>query len=213
MTTIGTGFVMDNTYLTLEYNSKSRWLSYWYQISETMEDSPSNVLLIGKGSGITGNAIRQLSGSKTGVLTVDINNAVNPDVAGDVRLLPFASDSFDVAVCCQVLEHIPFNEFSTALRELHRVAKKRVIISLPHKRKHFKLSYHVPFLKERTIIIKHPFTVKHCKSKQHYWEICRGVSKKEVKKHLTRYFDIRKEFLNEINCTHRFFVLQRKNIR
>jgi len=203
---------MDNTYLTLKYNSKSRWLSYWYQISETMEVSPANVLVIGKGSGIAESSIKYFSNGKTNVITVDINNAINPDVAGDVTQLPFASDSFDVAICCQVLEHIPFNKFSTALCELHRVAKKRVIISLPHKRKYFKLSYHVPFLKERTIIIKHPFTVKNCNSKQHYWEICRGVSRKEVIKHCTGYFDIEKEFLNEINCNHRFFVLKRKNI-
>lgn len=203
---------MDNTYLSLRYNSKSRWLSYWYQIAETLEVSPSRVLLIGKGSGVTENAIRQLSGRKTMVFTMDINNSVDPDVAGDVTQLSFAGDSFDVAICCQVLEHIPFNKFSTALRELHRVAKKRVIISLPHKRKHFKFSYHVPLLKERTFIIKHPLTTKHCSSKQHHWEITRGVSRNHVVNEINKLFDIEKEFLNEINCEHRFFILKRKNI-
>jgi ubiquinone/menaquinone biosynthesis C-methylase UbiE len=202
---------MDNSYLTLQYNSKSRWLSYGYQISETMEVSPANVLLIGRGSGITENAIRQLSGGKTRVLTVDINNAVIPDVVGDVTQRPYENDTFDVAVCCQVLEHIPFDRFPDALRELHRVAKKRVIISLPHKRKHLRLSYHVPFLKERTVIIKHPFTTKYCSSKQHHWEITRGVSRKHVVKEINKFFDIEKEYLNEINCEHRFFILKRKD--
>jgi ubiquinone/menaquinone biosynthesis C-methylase UbiE len=212
MTGIEDCFVMDNSYLSLKYNSKSRWLSYWYQIAEALEVAPSGVLLIGKGGGFTENALRKLSGGKTAVFTMDINKSLGPDVAGNVTQLPFAGDSFDVAVCCQVLEHIPFNEFSTALRELHRVAKKRVIISLPHRRKHFKLSYNIPFLKERTIILKNPFTARHCSSKQHYWEISRGVSKTEVKSCLGRYFEIEKEFLNEINCDHRFFVLKRKKI-
>ncbi|MBI4847601.1 MAG: class I SAM-dependent methyltransferase [Nitrospirae bacterium] len=201
---------MDKTYLTLEYNSKSRWLSYWHQISEALEVSPASVLIVGKGSGITGNAIKQLSAGGTKVVTVDINSAVNPDVVGDVTRLPFEGDAFDVAICCQVLEHIPFDKFPDALGELHRVAKKRVIISLPHKRKHLKLIFKLPFLEEKTIIIKHPFTVKRCTSGQHHWEITRGVTRRQVIKEMKKYFDIEKEFLNELNCEHRFFILRRK---
>ncbi|RJQ49311.1 MAG: class I SAM-dependent methyltransferase [Nitrospiraceae bacterium] len=202
---------MDNTYLTLNYNTKDRWLSYWHQISEALEILPDSVLVVGKGSGVTENAIRQLSNGKTDVITLDINNAVCSDVVGDVVRLPFRNDSFDVIVCCQVLEHIPFEQFPLILHEMHRVARRRIILSLPHKRKHIKIAYRLPFLKERTFILKHPLTVKRCTSKQHRWEIGRGVSRKQVLHYMSRLFSIEKEYLNEMNCEHRFFVLSRKN--
>jgi len=201
---------MNNTFLTLNYNSKERWLSYWHQISEALEISPERVLVVGKGSGITENSITQLSNGKTDVLTLDINNAVNSDIVGNVTELPFRTGSFDVIICCQVLEHISFDKFPAALGELHRVGGRRVVLSLPHKRKHFKIAYHIPFLKERTFIIKHPLTARHCSSKQHYWEIGRGVSRRQVVRHMTRLFSIEKEYLNEINCEHRFFILKKK---
>jgi ubiquinone/menaquinone biosynthesis C-methylase UbiE len=203
---------MNNTYLTLKYNSKSRWLSYWYQVAETLEVLPNNVLVIGKGSGITEGSIRQLSNKKTSVLTLDINNAVAADVVGEVTNLPFENDAFDVALCCQVLEHIPFDSFPLVLSELHRVSKRRVVLSLPHGRKHLKIVWSIPFLEEKSLIVKNPFKKNNCKSGQHFWEIGRSVSRKQVIRNIARLFDIEKEFLNEISCDHRFFILKRKKL-
>jgi SAM-dependent methyltransferase len=201
---------MDNTYLTLQYNSKAKWLSFWYQISETLEVSPRTVLVIGKGSGIAENVITQLSNHKTEVLNLDINYAVNSDVVGSIANLPFRKDSFDVALCCQVLEHIPFEHFPLVMSELHKVATKRVVLSLPHGRKHFKISCSLPFAEEKTWIFKNPFTMYACSSQQHQWEIGRGISLKQVRFHLSRLFVIEKEYFNEISCDHRFFILKRR---
>lgn len=203
---------MDSSYLTLQYNSKARWLNYWYQIAETLEVSPESVLVTGKGNGITENTIRQFSNEKTRVMTLDINYAVNSDVAGVLTGLPFANDSFDVIVCCQVLEHMPFDQFPLALSELHRVARKRVVLSLPHGGKKMTLAGSLPFSEEKRLVITSPFTKKQGKGKQHYWEIGRGVSFHHVKRQLTRLFDIEKDYLNEISCDQRFFVLRRKNV-
>jgi len=203
---------MDNTYLSLQYNSKARWLSFWYQISGAMEVSPESVLVVGKGSGITENVIKQLSNYKTRVLTLDINYAVNSDVVGSISSLPFKRDSFDVAICCQVLEHLPFELFPLTISELHKIAKKRVILSLPHGRKHIKVSCALPFTAEKTFIVKNPLTRKNCSSTQYHWEIGRGVSRKQVEFSLTRLFEIENEFLNEISCDHRFFILKRRKL-
>lgn len=43
--------------------------------------------------------------------------------------LPFASDSFDLVVCCEVLEHL--ERPAAGLAELRRVARERVLISTP----------------------------------------------------------------------------------
>ncbi|MBI4683239.1 MAG: class I SAM-dependent methyltransferase [Nitrospirae bacterium] len=201
---------MDNTYLSLKYNSKERWLSYWYQISETLEVSPRSVLVIGKGSGVVENSIRQLSNDQADIITLDINNAVNSDIVGEVTGLPFGKDTFDAVLCCQVLEHIPFDMLPAALSEMHRVARKRVVISVPHGRKHIKIAVDVPFLGDRQVILKNPVAVRHCSSKQHYWEIGRGVSLNDVVRQIGRLFEIEKEYLNEISCDHRFFILKRK---
>jgi len=201
---------MDNMYLTSKYNSKSRWLSYWYQISETLEVSPASVLVIGKGSGFTENSIKLLTNKKTKVLTLDINSSLIPDTVGDITHLPLKKESFDASLCCQVLEHIPFEQFSPALSELHRVTRKRVVLSLPHGRKHIRISYNVSKLGEKNIIIKNPLTKKICTARRHHWEIGRSVSRKQLISELLKFFTIEKEFFNEINCYHRFFILKKK---
>jgi len=48
---------------------------------------------------------------------------------GDLFALPFADDSFDVVVCSEVLEHL--DEPDRAFAELKRVARKRVVLTVP----------------------------------------------------------------------------------
>jgi len=48
----------------------------------------------------------------------------------DARALPYGNDEFDVVLCSETLEHI--NDSQAALEELIRVAKKAVIITVPH---------------------------------------------------------------------------------
>jgi 2-polyprenyl-3-methyl-5-hydroxy-6-metoxy-1,4-benzoquinol methylase len=48
----------------------------------------------------------------------------------DLRSLSFADDSFDLVLCLEVLEHIDDPE--TALRELARVGREHLVISVPH---------------------------------------------------------------------------------
>ena len=96
-------------YKTLRYNSKERWLSYWYQINELLSKSPESILIIGKGSGIVENAISTIA-PDIKVATLDILSQVSPDIVGNMRYLPFRESSFDFVLCCQVLEHIPFFE-------------------------------------------------------------------------------------------------------
>lgn len=50
---------------------------------------------------------------------------------GDASCLDFPDKSFDMVVSCEVIEHLPFGTFETALSELTRVARKYVLISVP----------------------------------------------------------------------------------
>jgi 2-polyprenyl-3-methyl-5-hydroxy-6-metoxy-1,4-benzoquinol methylase len=57
--------------------------------------------------------------------------APSPDrVRGLVEALPFKTGSFDVVLCMEVLEHLP--QPAAAIRELARVARKAVVLSVPH---------------------------------------------------------------------------------
>ncbi|MCH7699706.1 MAG: class I SAM-dependent methyltransferase [Chloroflexi bacterium] len=55
-------------------------------------------------------------------------------VRGDGEALPFADDSFDVAMCFRLLVHLPEEARLNVLRELGRVARERVIaVYQPHR--------------------------------------------------------------------------------
>lgn len=55
-------------------------------------------------------------------------------VRGDGERLPFADNSFDVAVCFRLLVHLPQEARLNVLREMARVAKRRVVaVYQPHR--------------------------------------------------------------------------------
>ena len=49
--------------------------------------------------------------------------------SADARCLPFADSSVDVVICSQLLHHFEDAEVQLVLRELHRVARRAVIVS------------------------------------------------------------------------------------
>jgi ubiquinone/menaquinone biosynthesis C-methylase UbiE len=48
---------------------------------------------------------------------------------GSVFRLPFSDRSFDTVLCCEVLEHL--DDPDRAIRELNRVARRNVVLSVP----------------------------------------------------------------------------------
>jgi SAM-dependent methyltransferase len=51
-------------------------------------------------------------------------------ICGSVQALPFAAQSFDAVLCLEVLEHL--DEPAAAVRELARVARHAIILSVPY---------------------------------------------------------------------------------
>lgn len=50
-------------------------------------------------------------------------------------------------------------------------------------------------------------------SKEHYWETgCKSYSKKEIRKLLKEYFEIKKEFQPILIPYHQFFILEKNGI-
>lgn len=63
---------------------------------------------------------------------------------GRAEALPFADKAFDVVTCCHVLEHL--RDPATAVAEMKRVARHRLIIAVPRQRPYFyTLDEHIQF--------------------------------------------------------------------
>jgi len=192
-------------YSFTKYDTQSRWQSYWHQINQVLKQNPNNVLEIGVGNKLVSDYLRK-QGIK--VITADVNKNLNPDVEACVLNLPFENNAFDVVLCCEVLEHLPFNHFEQALGEIKRVTKQTVILSLPHFGPPIKLSFKIPFLKEIKLAFKIPFPKKHIKN-EHFWEIGKkDYPLKKIKSTLQKHFVISQTFIPFENQYHCFFVLK-----
>jgi SAM-dependent methyltransferase len=54
-------------------------------------------------------------------------------VLGTLESLPFADGSFDLVLCCEVLEHLSFEVYPRAIEEMQRIASKHVIVTVPNR--------------------------------------------------------------------------------
>lgn len=128
------------------YEDPKRWGKGYHQINLdravlTVRAVPGNVkkiLEIGSGDGlilntlkeagydpvafdISRNALKHIQGSKL--------------VQGTASQLPFSSNSFDLVLACEVLEHIPNHIYKSVLEEIIRVTKKYILITVPYREK------------------------------------------------------------------------------
>ena len=120
--------VPGRAHYSLEYIKGGRIFSFAHQIDTVISFAPRSVLEIGVGTGIVTAALRAAG---LAVTTLDIQPELKPDVLGSVTAIPADGGAFDVTLCAQVLEHLPFAQLSPALRELRRVTRQGLVLSLP----------------------------------------------------------------------------------
>lgn len=112
------------------YLTRERWISFVYQVTALQGRRVERVAELGVGPGVVGDMMRATY-PQCCYVGVDIDPALEPDVCADVGALPFPNGAFDAVFCCQVLEHLPFARFETALSELLRITSGRLVLSLP----------------------------------------------------------------------------------
>jgi len=149
--------------------------------------------------------------------SMDINAELKPNHIGSVLDMPFSDKKYDIVVCFQVLEHLPYENFEKALSELFRVAKRSVIISLPNARKILPLN--IPKICKMKLV-NWPFsrTKKHNLNNRsgHYWEINKkGYAINKIKEKIMetcRKYDykLEKDYRVWENPYHHFFIFRRK---
>lgn len=199
---------MNSKYSFEKYIYSSRWMSYWYQIMEVLRLNPKNVLEIGVGNNI---ASTYLKNSGLELKTLDIDEKLNPDVVASVLGMPFRDNCFDVVLCAEVLEHLPFEDFPRALKEIKRVSRKHVVLSLPQWGWTFYLGFKMPLFKKVKIFFKIPWFLRHKFNGEHYWEIGkRGYPWSKIKKSiLDSGFQIMKDYITPESPYHHFFILRK----
>jgi len=191
------------------YSTTDRWVSYYHQLRFALECRPQNILEIGVGDKVFGSYIKQNTNIR--YIGADYDATVDPDIVADILALPFKDGEFDLVCVFEVLEHLPFDQFEKALKELSRVSKKDIIISLPHFGPPIKFSLKIPFLPEIKFAWKIPWPRKHVFNGQHYWEIGKkGYSTGMIRKIFCKHFILKKEFIPFENQYHHFYILQNK---
>lgn len=191
------------------YCGLDRWSSYHYQLREILALAPGSVLEVGKGDGVIGHYLRE--NTNTSYRSLDIAADLHPDIVGEVEHIPLPGGDVDVVAAFEVLEHLLFERFESALLELGRVSQKYVIISLPHFGPSIRFSLKLPFMKEWKCAWKLPYHPTHVFGGEHYFEIGKkGYEADIVRSVIAKHFIIEKEFIPYENQYHHFFVLSKR---
>ena len=190
------------------YESLPMWINHWHQIQAVLQLKRNKILEIGPGNGVVSQFLEKC-GLK--VLTCDIDFHNKPDALSDVLYLPFRRNSFEIILCCEVLEHIPYSEFEQALFEIYRVSNEFAVISLPAPFVGAAVALNFPHL---PVFKLHAgmryFTAKKFDG-QHYWELGRrGYPLKRIKNAMKNVgFNILYEFRPTLSLFCYFFVLKK----
>jgi len=203
--------VRPDHYIKGSYDTKERFVSYWHQISEIIQLRSNKVLEVGIGNGFVS---RYLKKKGINVVTLDIDHELKPNIAGSVLSIPFGSKSVNVVTCCEVLEHLPYIDFTRALKEIHRVSREHVILSLPDHTAIYRFNIELPRIKKPIKkLIPHPFPrpTHHEYDGVHHWII--GKTNYPLKKIVLDIkrtgFKILKTYRVFEFYGHRFFLLEK----
>lgn len=203
------------TYNFSDYVNKGRWVSYWHQLHEITSEkvSGANVLIIGAGDKIVPSVLKSFWGYVVTVFDFDKN--LEPDIVGDVRALSkyVKTESYDVVLCCQVLEHIPRSEFGKVLWQIESVLKKDgvLVLSLPQSNAPFQIRVDIPKIHFRInkSIAKFKNRIFQFDG-EHYWEVdTKGCMKKEILAEIKKLFTVKKSYTVFEHAYH-WFVIAKK---
>ena len=206
------------------YESFNLWLDYWTQYELIKKIRPKSVLEIGKGVGVLEFLLKRQDYKYT---SADIEKSLKPDLVCDITKIPVKNKSYDVVCAFEVLEHIPYDDFEAALKEMKRIAKKRVIISIPYSTFYFGIAFSLFYAKKLdwlfTLLKMKPFYPWYFNIKiptffldklgmipEHAWEMGRkNYPKKRIVSAIKKVgFLIKEEQSRMLYPYHHFFVLK-----
>jgi len=109
----------------IDYSIRRYYVDEFYSAEVAKLKANSKILDLG-GNKINKRGRFNIEHYGLNVLYANLSTAKQPDVQSDAALLPFASESFDVVICSELLEHVP--EPPAILQEANRVLRKGGIV-------------------------------------------------------------------------------------
>jgi SAM-dependent methyltransferase len=191
------------------YMKKSRWISVWHQLQEVQRCRPDRVLEVGPGTGVFKASAKQFG---INIETLDLDPALAPDHIGSVTEMPFDDGAYDVVCAFQMLEHLPYEVSLSAFREMMRVTRKKVVISLPDVTRVFRLSVQLPWMGTKDLFVPSLLSrpKAHSFDGQHYWEI--GKKKYSLRRVIDEFSAVgtlNYTYRVPENTYHRFFIFSK----
>jgi hypothetical protein len=201
-------------YFQPRYLTKKRFITYWHQIDEAHRLGSNTILEIGPGNRFVTDCLRRMGRR---VNTLDIDYRLSPDCAGSVTDIPFRDSAFEVVICVEVLEHLPFHCFTPALKEIRRVSSTYAVISIPDYRRAYRIDIQVPRIGNIKKLIGLPRLKKPAFrfNGEHFWEIGRaGYPLQTIIRGIQDAgFDIKRHYRVFENPYHHFFILKKVSDR
>ena len=190
------------------YFNIPRMIGYLYQADAVHRCGGRNVLEIGVGTGLTSYMLR-LWGSH--LQTLDLDGRLGPTCVGDATRMPFRDDAFDTILIAEMLEHLPFEEFVPALRELRRVSRRHVVVTLPAPLVGLSLGINICGIYPKFLALGTRQWSRPVFDGQHYWELGRrGYPKRRIRQAIQQAgFHIEKEFRQPFSLYCYFFILRK----
>ncbi len=194
-------------YFSKQYFQLPQLFSFAQQIHDIYNMKPESILEIGIGNGFTSTFLKRAG---FGVTTVDINLELSPDICCSIGELPeyIKESKFDLVVCCEVLEHMPFDDFAKNIDILKSIGD-RLYLTLPNHNKVFGFAGIIRIPKFPEIFIKKQFEMKSGNRlpAEHFWEIDSSTqsSKSEIIDIISQRYKTVKSYKYGLNPYHVVF--------
>jgi 2-polyprenyl-3-methyl-5-hydroxy-6-metoxy-1,4-benzoquinol methylase len=156
-------------YFDIKYD-ETRFNGYFEEIKEIAKLPIKSILDIGVGSGFMRSYLNLYEYL---VFSIDIRKDLKADLVCSVDKLPFSAKSFDLCLCCEVLEHLPYEKFEKSLTEIKSVISSHLILSLPDSSYYLGITLRHTPNNQYNHLFSFPILLhkKHVFDGAHYWEI------------------------------------------
>ncbi len=164
--------VLREHYFNPSYLNSNRFIGLGVQVRACIAVGLENSFLeIGLGPGMLATILKSWGAQ---MHTMDFDPDLKPDIVGALPDIPFADQSIDVICAFEVLEHLPLEKLGTIFAEFRRVARKKVLVTVPSQ-KHLAASQLVVSLKIGEKSLRKTIFRQRLRSltnpKEHYWEL------------------------------------------
>ena len=202
-------------YLNDNYVNRQQFDSMISQVLAVYDLKPKTVLEIGPGNGIVSDILKKIG---IQVTTFDINENLSPDIVGNLTKVKeyFSEDLFDLVLCAEVLEHLPYHHFESIINQFNWIARSNIVITLPRQHRIFldwRLTFKVPFIKYKhfNIFLRKPSSRKW---EGHHWEVdfSKEYSLQRICEDLNKQSKLMRTYVDGRNRVHQFFILEKKPI-